>query len=95
MKKLFWICIILLMSFTAFSQQQSLIEQSLVINIEVPVRVFDGARFINDLSLRDFELFEDGTEQKIEAVYLISDRSIERSDERNYRILHRAGYFDY
>jgi len=85
--KRFWVCIIFFMSLTVFSQQQSFIEQSLVINIEVPVRVFDGTRFIHDLTLRDFELFEDGMEQKIEAVYLISDRSIERSDERKRFIL--------
>jgi len=76
---IFWVS---LMWFTPFAQQQSFIEQSLVVNIEVPVRVFEGPRFVSDLTLSDFELFEDGLEQKIEAVYLISDRSIERSDEK-------------
>ena len=62
--------------------QQSFIEQSLVINIEVPVRVFDGARFVDGFTIDDFELLEDGIPQKIEAVYLIKERSIERSDEK-------------
>jgi hypothetical protein len=65
-----------------FAQQQSFIEQSLVINIEVPVRVFDGSRFVDSLTIRDFEIYEDGIEQRIEAVYLIKERSIERSDEK-------------
>jgi len=77
---IFVIC--LLLGLSIFAQQQSFIEQSLVINIEVPVRVFDGGRFVSDLTIQDFEIYEDGVEQKIEAVYLISDRSIERSEER-------------
>ncbi len=82
MRKFIFVSMCLLLGLATFPQQQSFIEQSLVINIEVPVRVFDGSRFVDDLTLNDFEIFEDGVEQKIEAVYLISDRSIERSDER-------------
>ena len=51
-------------------------QRPLVINVEVPVRVFDGGRFVRDLTIKDFEVYEDGEEQKIEAVYLISDRSM-------------------
>lgn len=64
------------------SGQQAFQEISLVVNIEVPVRVFDGTRFVDDLTIKDFEILEDGIPQKIEAVYLVKKKSIERSDER-------------
>jgi hypothetical protein len=64
------------------AQQQSFEEQSLVLNIEVPVRVFQNNVFLTDLTARDFELFEDGVEQKIEAVYLVQDGQIMKSDEK-------------
>jgi len=51
-----------------------------VINIEVPVRVYKGDRFVSNLSIRDFELFEDGKPQKIEAVYLIQKTSVKRKE---------------
>ncbi len=64
------------------SQEQDLKLQheAMAINIEVPVRVFKGDVFIDDLSLEDFELFEDGKLQKIEAVYLIKKTSIEKEE---------------
>lgn len=53
----------------------------MVINIEVPVRVFEEGRFIDDLTIQDFEVFEDGKSQKIEAVYLVNRTSVERGEE--------------
>jgi hypothetical protein len=67
---------------TLLAQQQSFEEQSLVLNIEVPVRVFQDNTFLTDLTAKDFELFEDGVEQKIEAVYLVQDGQIKKSDEK-------------
>lgn len=61
--------------------QQSFIEQSLVINVEVPVRVFDGNVFVDTLGKDDFEVLEDGVSQKIEAVYLVRRATIERREE--------------
>lgn len=61
--------------------QESFVEQSLVINIEVPVRVFQDGQFIEDLGRKDFQIFEEGREQKIEAVYFIKKRTVERSEE--------------
>lgn len=74
-----FICIVLL-SFSVFSQEIQ--EESFVVNIEVPVRVYKGATFVEDLSIDDFEVLEDGVPQKIEAVYLIKKRNVERSEEK-------------
>lgn len=80
MKKTYVVICILLLSFSVFSQEIQ--EESIVINIEVPVRVFKGDAFVGDLSIDDFEVFEDGIPQKIEAVYLIKKRTVERSEEK-------------
>jgi hypothetical protein len=61
-------------------QDVQLQHEAMAINIEVPVRVFKGDVFIDDLSLEDFELFEDGKRQIIEAVYLIKKKSIEKEE---------------
>jgi len=52
-----------------------------VVNVEVPVRVFEGARFVDDLQMEDFQILEDGVPQKIEAVYLVRKKAVERSQE--------------
>jgi len=49
-----------------------------VVNIAVPVRVFDGDKFVDSLTIKDFEVYEDGVKQTIEAVYLIRGTSVER-----------------
>jgi VWFA-related protein len=50
--------------------------ESVVINIEVPLRVLKNDAFVDGLTLADFEVCEDGILQPIEAVYLISDRQV-------------------
>ncbi len=60
---------------------QDLQHEVTTLNIEVPVRVFKGDTFVNDLILEDFEIFEDGKPQKIDAIYLIKKTTIERKDE--------------
>ncbi len=60
---------------------QDLQHEVITLNIEVPVRVFQGETFVSDLTLEDFEIFEDGKPQKIDAVYLIKKTAIERKDE--------------
>lgn len=61
---------------------QDIQEKSQVINVEIPVRVFLGTTFIDNLILADFEIYEEGILQDIEAVYLVKKRSIERSQEK-------------
>jgi hypothetical protein len=56
-------------------------EESLVINVEVPVRVFKGGTFVDNLTINDFKLYEDGKLQKIEAVYLIKKNNIVKKEE--------------
>ncbi len=74
-----WFCLFLLGPFL-FSQQ--ITEESRVINVEVPVRVYDKQAFVDNLSVDDFEIFEDGIPQEVEAVYFVKNKSIERRDER-------------
>jgi len=50
-----------------------------VVNIEVPVRVFDGDRFVDNLTMADFEVFENGVLQKVEAAYLIQKTTVLRN----------------
>jgi len=75
------ICLALFIACSFGFSQQSFIEQSLVINVEVPVRVFDGNIFVDTLGKDDFEVLEDGVPQKIESVYLVKRSTIERSEE--------------
>jgi len=81
MKKIILLFCILILSFSVFSQQ-IFIEQSLVINVEVPVRVYESGKFVENLTIKDFEVYEDSISQKIEAVYLIKKKNIERKEEK-------------
>ncbi len=79
MKKLAAACTVLSLFWTI--KAQDLQHEVTTLNIEVPVRVFDGDRFVSDLTIQDFELFEDGRPQKIDAVYLIKKAIIQRKEE--------------
>ena len=72
--------VFLLIAAGVFPQQIS--HEVRVINIEVPVRVFAGDKFVDHLKLDDFEVLEDGVPQKIEAVYLVKKTAIERKEEK-------------
>jgi hypothetical protein len=80
MKKALLFFSVFLMSLALFSQQIK--EEATVINIEVPVRVFSGKTFIDNLTIDDFEVLENGVPQNIEAVYFVKKRSVERSQEK-------------
>lgn len=54
--------------------------ESVVINIEVPVRVLKKDAFVDGLTLADFEAYENGVPQPIEAVYLIKGRQVIREE---------------
>ena len=53
-----------------------------VVNIEIPVRVYDGDRFVEGLTIDDFQVFEDDVPQTIAALYEIRGAALERREER-------------
>ncbi len=80
MKRFFLVAYFFLLGLSVFSHQVA--EDAVVVNIEVPVRVFQNGNFVEDLTIEDFEILEEGIPQRIEAVYLVKNRSIERSEEK-------------
>ncbi|MGB2905613.1 MAG: VWA domain-containing protein [Candidatus Aminicenantaceae bacterium] len=81
MRKSIFILNIILLSALLPAQQQFDIT---VRNVSVPVRVFDGDRFVDDLTQDDFEVMEDGKSQKVMALYLTRKDQIERMEGRDY-----------
>jgi hypothetical protein len=73
-------CFFFCLAFFLALSVQELQHEARVVNIEVPLRVFKGGAFVDDLKLEDFELSEDGKLQKIESLYLIKKTSIEREE---------------
>ena len=78
MKKIAFVGVVVFLGFGIFAQE--LQHQVSVVNIEIPVRVFKGDTFIDSLTINDFEVFEDGKLQQIEAVYLIKKTDIKREE---------------
>jgi len=70
-------------------------QQATIINVSVPVRVLDRGSFIDTVSIDDFELYENGILQKIEALYLVKDTAAERREaSRDFEpLLSRTFYF--
>ena len=69
---------ILVFSLTLFAQEIQ--EEAVAINIEVPVRVFKGKTFIENLTIDDFEIYENGVLQTVDAVYFIRKAEIKRKE---------------
>ena len=84
MKKHILVVGVLVFGLTILAQEIQ--HETITINIEVPVRVFTKGKFVEELTIKDFELHEDGTSQEILALYLVKKTVIEReeteSDER-------------
>ena len=78
MKKIIFLLILLLMTLNLSPQQEQY--EVTVINVAIPIRVFDGNKFIDNLTIQDFEVHEDGKPQKIQAIYLTKKNQIERSE---------------
>jgi VWFA-related protein len=53
------------------SPQTNIQEKTRAINVEVPVRVFDGGGFVTGLTAGDFEILENGAAQEVLASYFI------------------------
>jgi hypothetical protein len=50
-------------------------------SVAVPVRVFKGNKFIDNLKINDFEIYEDGIQQKIESLYLVKKSTVTNKEE--------------
>ncbi len=64
---------------TLFAQQASF--EAPADNVEVTVRVLDGNRFVDDLTIDDFGVYEDGKLQQVQALYLFNKTQIHRREE--------------
>ncbi len=64
---------------TLIAQQASV--EAPAVNVEVTVRVLDGNRFVDDLTIDDFEVYEDGKLQQVQALYLFNKTQIRRREE--------------
>jgi len=60
---------------------QEIQHETIAINIEVPVRVYKGDNFVDDLTINDFVVYEDGILQEVLAVYLIKKTAVQRKEE--------------
>jgi VWFA-related protein len=79
MKKIVCFAAILVLTISLFPHQEQ--HAVTVRNIEVPVRVFIGQQFVDNLTIDDFEIYENGIPQKIEALYLANKNDIARQEE--------------
>ena len=102
MKKVIFVLVVFFFVFSFPLSSQKISEEAFVVNIEVPVRVYKSGRFVDNLTIDDFEILENGVPQKIEAVYLIKKRAIERKQEkkrfaphisRNYFLFFEISYY--
>jgi len=73
-------------------KDQEIQEEAIAINIEVPVRVFTKGKFVEELILEDFEVYENGVLQKVEALYLVKKSIIEREETELDKKLARRIY---
>ena len=78
MKKLLVLSITVILAVILSAQEIQ--HEAIAINVEVPVRVFSRGVFIDNLTIDDFELYEDGVKQTVDAVYLIKKTTIEREE---------------
>ncbi len=74
MKKKIFPLILLIFVLNLFSFQESFYLS--VKNVEVPLRVYKNKYFVDNLSIEDFRVYEEGKEQKIESLYLIKKNEI-------------------
>ena len=93
MKKYFLLILCLFLAVSLFPNSGQ--QQATIINVAVPVRVLDGGSFIDTVSKDDFELYENGILQKIDALYLIKNTAAERREAgRDFDpLLSRTFYF--
>jgi VWFA-related protein len=79
MKKLIFFIVFIASAIILIAQEIQ--HETIAINIEVPVRVYKGDNFVDNLTIDDFEILEEGILQNIEAVYFIRKTRIERAEK--------------
>jgi VWFA-related protein len=79
MKKLVFFIVFIALALIPIAQEIQ--HETGVVNIEVPVRVYKGDNFVDNLTIDDFEVYEEGILQNIEAVYFIRKTQIERVEK--------------
>jgi len=79
MKKLIFLIAFIALALIPIAQEIQ--HEAIAINIEVPVRVYKGDNFVDDLTIDDFVVYEDGVIQEVLAVYLIKKTDIQRKEE--------------
>ncbi len=79
MKKLTFFIVIIFLAIILIAQDIQ--HETIAINIEVPIRVYRGDNFVDDLTIDDFQVYEDGVLQEVLAVYLIKKTDIQRKEE--------------
>ena len=87
--------LIVILGITFLSQYPQEQHEVAVRNVVVHLRVYDGSTFIENLTIDDLELLENGKPQKIQALYLTLNKQIERFEaERDYvPYIGRSYYF--
>jgi len=78
MKQFILLIVLLTLAIMLFSQVEQ--HTVTVTNVGVTVRILDNSQFVKNLTMDDFELYENGIPQKIEAMYLVKNTNIERED---------------
>ena len=87
----------------ALAAAQDIRVETKAVNVEIPVRVFKGAAFVDNLTIGDFEVTDNGRPQRLEAVYLVKKTNIERREEnrkfaprtaRHFFLFFELGEFD-
>ncbi|MFH2041171.1 MAG: hypothetical protein ABIJ35_01490, partial [Acidobacteriota bacterium] len=66
----------------AYLLKQDIQHEAVAVNIEVPVRVYSKGDVIDNLKIEDFELYDDGKLQKIDALYFLKHSEITRMESR-------------
>jgi VWFA-related protein len=79
-KKLFFFIVFIALAIILIPQEIQ--HEAIAINIEVPVRVFTKGKFVEELTIKDFEVYEDGVLQDVLALYLVKRTVIEREDTK-------------
>lgn len=90
MKKMAFLTLIILLGLSPYAQEQ---HEVTVVNIEIPVRVMEGGKFVDSLNAQDFEIYEDGELQKVSSFYLVKNTNLEKQEGTSWSTPNTARRF--